>query len=205
MPTQYQEDLAKELLEEVHKHKDELKKLDPEELKAELQKTKEALEKKLAEKKDAPTPHPATTYQTAKAFAKAKAKAKTTQTVAKPYKTAGQVGGSQGPQGTQGVYGFEQASEWADMPAEEGRRNMRNAALEREMEKILDTAEPMMEISAKIMEIKGNDEIGEKLGRATARYCDRMMEYLQDEGFSREESMKLLCSMVRNNSAITGG
>lgn len=67
-------------------------------------------------------------------------------------------------------------------------------------EKYLDVAESMIEVNAKIMEIKSGDNIGEKLGRNTAKYCDRMMEYFQDEGFSREESIQLLCSMIRNNA-----
>lgn len=83
--------------------------------------------------------------------------------------------------------------------------SQRQTTVEQEMENIFATTEPMMEISSRIMEMKANDGIGQKLGRATARYCDRMMEYFEDEGFSREESMQLLCSMIRNNSVITGG
>ena len=72
------------------------------------------------------------------------------------------------------------------------------SSLDKEMEAIDASTEPLLEISAKVMEKKANTKIGEKLGRATARYCDKMMEYFEDEGFTREESLQLLCSMIRN-------
>lgn len=88
---------------------------------------------------------------------------------------------------------------------ERAKRAPQQNTIEQEMERIFATTEPMMEISARIMEMKADDGVGQKLGRATAKYCDKMMEYFEDEGFTREESMQLLTSMIRNNSVITGG
>lgn len=70
-----------------------------------------------------------------------------------------------------------------------------------EIKRYLQNYEALLEVSLKTLEIKIDSEIGEKVGRATAQYYGKMMEYFEDEGFTRDEAIQLLCVATQPSQA----